>query len=820
MEAPSLLHLDIENTGIDAEGLKVVCRAIKRTKGRLKLESLNLSENKVGVRTEILTLCEVLRVSYLPCLRSLFLRECEMQDDQLENLSLVIKRGGLPNLEVLDLEGNEGWGGYGLKLIGRVLLRDLVPCLKTLNLFTKRGVRGGAEGSLFLNALMSENAPPSLERVLLNLDFPLDEDLRAISEARVSAVRTLGLTLKQRKLVIFLRDFRAKFDILDLDVCLGMGVDADEGTMNEGSKLLGEVLQADRLSCVRTLKLRATRSVVVDLELGILAEGKRALLRALRVAKLSLLSELSLRQMALSDAEMILLGESVRGSNLVGVRVLDLSLNREGDGSFGREGIEGFMRGVVDSEEGLPNLTVLDISYTRASEAGGVVVAALGSGKLPSVESLGREREFVRFTFDEEDLRVLTEVVKEGKLPARLRGLEFALASRGMCIDSLIRAIAESAVGLPLCVQSLELGGSTIGEEALTLLASCSTLGSSSESRLWGLEVLDLCECGIDDSLVKRLGEVFSVHKCPNLTFLDLQGNQFSPKGLKDFVDILHPDSLPRISELLLNTVYNENPAWLPVVVSGKVPSLERMSEGISEENSFLLLGADEVQILAEGIRHSRFPPRLPSIGFGLSSEGNGINVDPLIEAIGESGVGVPRCVWALSFSGGRLGEEALACLAASGSEWSSRGKLWDLERLELSSCQIGDQTLKRLAEVFSAHGCPKLMDLDLSKNRISLDGLSAFLDTLLPTPFPSLQQIRLDGQIPEGVEDSREGGVSERSPERPQWSDKTVETIRERAVSQKRIPSRAVLVTNIPDGSGVNWESIKNRSGLFLILH
>uniref|UniRef100_A0A0G4FIP3 Uncharacterized protein n=1 Tax=Chromera velia CCMP2878 TaxID=1169474 RepID=A0A0G4FIP3_9ALVE len=167
---------------------------------------------------------------------------------------------------------------------------------------------------------------------------------------------------------------------------------------------------------------------------------------------------------------------------------------------------------------------------------------------------------------------------------------------------------------------------------------------------------------------------------------------------------------------------------------------------------------------LGNPVRAGRFPPQLKRVEFCLHEEATGTNVDGLIRAIAESEKGLPHCADYLDLRGERIGEEALASLAASGGGVSG-GKLSHLEILLLQDCEIDDGRLKRWGEACSAYQCPKLRLLVLNHNRISLEGVWAFLDVLTPQSLPQLTDLHLDGQEGlESIEQQREFSTSVRA--------------------------------------------------------
>uniref|UniRef100_A0A0G4G199 Uncharacterized protein n=1 Tax=Chromera velia CCMP2878 TaxID=1169474 RepID=A0A0G4G199_9ALVE len=127
--AASLRVLDLEATGLKKEGLETLCEAMREKS--MRVETLNLSGNAIRGVEEMEGLCSVLCVSSLPSLREFLARECGLTDKSVKPLTESMARRDLPNLEVLDLGGNNFVGGF-LGDLGGALRVGGVPRLREL----------------------------------------------------------------------------------------------------------------------------------------------------------------------------------------------------------------------------------------------------------------------------------------------------------------------------------------------------------------------------------------------------------------------------------------------------------------------------------------------------------------------------------------------------------------------------------------------------------------------------------------------------------------------------------------------------------------
>uniref|UniRef100_A0A0G4I8U5 Uncharacterized protein n=1 Tax=Chromera velia CCMP2878 TaxID=1169474 RepID=A0A0G4I8U5_9ALVE len=831
----------------------------------LNLEKLDLERHRA--RDVHGPLGPALDKKYVPCLKSLnLMSEMTGTSDGLDAFLHALSAPGCPPLENVEMCASTGSLAH-LRSLGD----GRYKCIRKLHVdiyvdelpFFLQGINGAAE-SPYIQAL--------------SLDLMVDSMIMMEPQESIDAMRGIGEAVR-----------RGRFGCLQR-VQLYRHEEDEGEAWGEGEVVSAffEVLSQSTFPFFRGLCVR--HMAVSDTQMMLLAQ-------AVRAGHLSGLQDLELseggqRSVVEDDDDeeeslqgfggdgMLALMEAVmeRPEGLPCLESLNLSSTRAGEG--GRAGgflarttllylkgndevlggtWEEFMQVIAESQGCLRKLETLDLSWTRVEEAGGGVVLALGSGELASLQRLCCRL----FFLDARGVRRLADAVRGEKFPPGLDKIDLKLDNhdapvRFGCarsrLDPLFVAIAEGRRGLPQSVLGLDLRGGRIGEGALALLAESRSGGVN---KLSGLNSLDLSDCSIDDGALRRLGEVFSAHTCPNLETLALRNNPVSLEAVSDFLtqvfniesqvrlhslDILdfseagslggfcmsgtlrrlsHIDfkwscdftdgSLEGLSEFvrrgaLSNVVSLSLPQtpkvsgaawrnWMTMIAeseeglpklrwldltghavrfeggavtkalgSGKLPVLESLFPFCPRpeeppdiihprEPVFFQLNSEGVGALSDAVRGGKFPPSCFSketggLRFQLCPKPQRISIDPLITAIAESEGGLPQCVRALHLRGGQVEENALTFLASS-EVVQSAGRLSSLESLDLSDCSLDDTLLKRVAEVFSAHGCPNLKSLALQENRLSITGVCAFLETpqLLPESLPQLKNVKFEGQ-------------------------------------------------------------------------
>uniref|UniRef100_A0A0G4HWS2 Uncharacterized protein n=1 Tax=Chromera velia CCMP2878 TaxID=1169474 RepID=A0A0G4HWS2_9ALVE len=274
-------------------------------------------------------------------------------------------------------------------------------------------------------------------------------------------------------------------------------------------------------------------------------EGVKCLGSALLSGKLPNLSSLHLNSSYLNDEGVEGLTDAVRKGMFLNVTFLNFISNGEVTEGAWRE----FLHAIRQSERGLPKLKHLNLYGTTARDAGGPLAAALGCGKLPSLQNVGVG--FEAFAPDEEGVGDLSELVRGGNFPPHIQMLSFRLRhGNRIDVDRLIRSIGESEIGLPPFLRVLTLSGARVGEEALASLAASAVGGCG--GKFSQLEGLDLSDCSLDDNRLRLLGQVFSAHGGPRLNRLVLGRNRISIEGFKAFIHVLRPGCLPKLTDLFI----------------------------------------------------------------------------------------------------------------------------------------------------------------------------------------------------------------------------------------------------------------------------
>uniref|UniRef100_A0A0G4FT70 Uncharacterized protein n=1 Tax=Chromera velia CCMP2878 TaxID=1169474 RepID=A0A0G4FT70_9ALVE len=421
------------------------------------------------------------------------------------------------------------------------------------------------------------------------------------------------------------------------------------------------------------------------------------------------------------------------------------SLALGGGGNAGGKVLGEVLQAIAESEKGLPNLTLINFGGTNIMFAGAAIAAALAFGKIPRNLFTNLFPSHLICTADAAGLKGLAGAIRGGVLE-KMASLDlFGCGNAGGDVfKELTRAIAESEKGLPNLSRIRLEGPDILGAGAAIVAAFAS--GKLPREVLTFLFPSDLVSDS-DAAGFRGLAGALRGGWLENLTFLELRGDESVRKEVwEEVIDAIVESErgLPKLRRMNLDGpgILDAGAAVAVALGSGKLPSLEYVKP------SHLLLDDEGVKRLGEGVRGGGFPSGLLSIDFRLrcSSGQMGVSAGPLLKALAESEAGLPSCMRVLSLKGGRLGEEALISLAESGGGVSG-SKFSHLELLDLSKCEIDDPLLRKLGAVFRAHICSKLKRLDLGCNRITVEGLSVFFDTLTPATLRNLSHLHLKGQ-------------------------------------------------------------------------
>uniref|UniRef100_A0A0G4FAL6 Uncharacterized protein n=1 Tax=Chromera velia CCMP2878 TaxID=1169474 RepID=A0A0G4FAL6_9ALVE len=480
-----------------------------------------------------------------------------------------------------------------------------------------------------------------------------------------------------------------------------------------------------------------------------------------------------------------------------------------------------FLRGVVENEKG-PWVEVHDLTVDLWEGGGPDVIGdplqllgdLIGMGRLSSLRQvkmtmfdwtesnfLEGRRTFlaslshVKFNFlsefcaklNDEHAVLLAEAVRVGSV-SQLRVLDLTYNREGLWteergrlgrvgMEALMGAVTESQEGLA-SLDVLNVSFSRAGEGAgylgMTLMSG----------KLPRLSKIDLSNSNLTDEGVRGLAEAVRGGGFAGVVSLDLRAH--GVRGWEDGIEAeVEPQSwevfarsiaesqggLPKMKQLLIGQTREDHfCVWLGIAMAtGKLPCVEKL------EPARISLDTQSVPIISDAVRENQFPPAAFPLTLCVREGSRDVNLDNLIRAIAESRERVR--VGELELRGGQVGEEALIALASS-----ERGNLSYLKYLDLSDCEIDDSKLKRWGEVFRAHECPKLGSIKLSKNRITLEGISGFFKTLEPESLPELCWV--DWKDQEGQEEVGDGGVTQKE------FLFSIKALRQAAQSEGKVPS------------------------------
>uniref|UniRef100_A0A0G4GUE3 Uncharacterized protein n=1 Tax=Chromera velia CCMP2878 TaxID=1169474 RepID=A0A0G4GUE3_9ALVE len=685
-----LKELSLENVRLSPQGMASLKRGVE---GRsLPVEKLSLSRNELP-QAEVESFSDLLTDSSLPHLKSLLMSKCGLKDQQAKVIVQKIGTGGVKKLEVLDLGENECTGAF-LSDTGKALKTKCVPQMRGLNLMGMSFVENKNPISQFLSALSSRECPPSL-RVDMELKGKQMHPVRvrSLATGEYPPIRILSLDLENQTVSMFLRALVGTdgsppppqcCEVLDVDFHFGFEKN-DE--FDEGLQLLTKAIVLNRLIPVRKLRLQGS-AWMGD-------EEETALAKAAQPQP-----KHELTKTVTAFTESLCLGN-------------------------------------------LPNMRDFAFGDFRLPESARFhLAAAFEAGRFSGLHSLSLG-------------------VDVGKGDA---GEGFGKDGT----DAVMEAIVSSEEGMPL------------------------------------LEELSIKDGKPEEGAGGSLGVALNSNKMPNVSKISIHG--LTPEGMRGLGDAAREGGMARVSSLSLseesgpsrNAARGET--WMPFFEgigesqdglpmlkhlhlheSGplhydpynrptaaalfKLPALQSLSgeETTMCDGLTFRLDYDHIPEFADKVRHGQLllhftapRPENPFLG-GLPRGGIGIipprvgyqgqSVDSVIHAIAESENGLPPSIGYLNLSGGRVSIQALAALATS-PVGVSRGKVANLERLDLRGCRMGDGHMRELGRVFSAHGpCRKMTKICLDRNRITAKGVSAFIKELPPQSFPRLEVLTLGDQ-------------------------------------------------------------------------
>uniref|UniRef100_A0A0G4G8Q8 Uncharacterized protein n=1 Tax=Chromera velia CCMP2878 TaxID=1169474 RepID=A0A0G4G8Q8_9ALVE len=482
-----------EDEGFGQEGMDALTIALVESEEGLPfLNKLDLRDTKAGGAAE--SWGRVFASGKLPCLSDINLSNSLLTGQTLRRFGDAVREGGLVGVSSLDLSrnGSIGRGAWGEFMRAVAESKRGMPKLKNLDLHGT-GVEfiGGKVALTFASGRL-----PSLEGLGVGSFFLDSEGLGDLGEA----VRRGGWPPQ----------------LCNIHFIIGFSLTEPNCDLDELFRAIGES-ERGLPPCVAQLTINGGR--LSEEALAFLATNGGGA----GEGRLSHLKYLEVSCSGIDNARLRRLAEVFSSHECRELEHVNLRDNNQ----ITAAGVSAFLEGIAHSERGMSKLKSLDCLGTKCVELiGGKVALAFASGRLPSLEGLGVRS----FSLDSEGLGDLGEAVRRGGWPFHFHIIGFSLTEPNCDLDRLFRAIGESERGLPPCVASLILSRGRLSEEALASLAACG--GGASGGKLSHLKYLDLSSCGIDDAMLKRLGEVFSAHACRELERVNLQNNHTTAAGV------------------------------------------------------------------------------------------------------------------------------------------------------------------------------------------------------------------------------------------------------------------------------------------------
>uniref|UniRef100_A0A0G4IEC9 Uncharacterized protein n=1 Tax=Chromera velia CCMP2878 TaxID=1169474 RepID=A0A0G4IEC9_9ALVE len=761
----SLEYLDLNDNRLRSQSMEALRSAF--SDGTLsKLLGLDVSNNPLGP-SGVATLASGLSASEraLP-LQSLKLSKTVAKAEGVKALSVPLKEGKAPSLQVLDLGGNdmraEGVGG----LAGAVGAGTL-SCLRVLILKMNCLARRSSDGSwefCGLSDLFSHQFP-SLQELDLSENF-LEGNRNghsavlmigeALGEGRLPAVRTLNLLdthMREADLTAvctallagraphvkslhFPRSYVASCQALASAVDAGNLAELRDVTFSnhfsEGLGVVTRSIVSGKTVSLRTLKIetRSSRDLElirtqVDEVLGGLAEG-------LRKGGLRLLEKLVL------DFEA---GERVQSGQM---------------SEFGRAlGVGGMSR-----------LRSLSPSWAEEGDEGvGALAEGLGSGGLVSLEEL-----CLRLSCGHGEgngCRELGEVLSSGKLSS-LRKLLLKWNVE-KCLERLVEGLEVGSLSEEVSVDlilspDMEYADGSTAIKALAALIRSGKLRGLRKLRFdlpkFALRFLTVCDKVGDAPSV--LGEALTHGGGEGGTAVLLQGFEELEIDCHGFkvgtgLDGLFRgiasggDCLPSLYTISVSNLYPRDAAaaspLAECIRKGKFPRLRNLHFPLKfcpdHLSSFSARHRGTMQALAHGLR-SPHAKSLRSLSLPLEEREGGVlyraeaqvvQIRALAEAF-KSGqlTGLEQ----LSFQGDLCTDSLLVLSDGLGS-----GKLRSLRSLHLKNVPLhGDGSKSALCQALSAEKMPELRHLML--DTVSSDGLKKLTETWVCSTPPPLETLDL----------------------------------------------------------------------------
>uniref|UniRef100_A0A0G4F536 Uncharacterized protein n=1 Tax=Chromera velia CCMP2878 TaxID=1169474 RepID=A0A0G4F536_9ALVE len=449
-------------------------------------------------------------------------------------------------------------------------------------------------------------------------------------------------------------------------------------------------------------------------ELG--QEGASVLADTWRKGKLRSVRCLNLKSTKLRSKDLALLCSAFKEAKPLAIEILSLC------DSFDDEGLFALCEAISDSA--LPSLRELSLhGCDRLGERGVArLLGVVGEGKLAHLQSLDLEGVVVG-----EQVSGLVGVLRKSILPqlGRLNLMNTSLDEKG--VRSVLDVWGSSGDGEPPPVETLSVSvnvmstdiGPYLGSGKVKCLKHVKLMffgGIAGDffnavveaSASPPFETLEVTLLGSDENADRvKLESLSKALKAGRLSCLRKiilvlgEGDRPEKAGLWNALGAV---TLPILSDLIFANLYLTDSDLIALSESflkGNFPKLKKLDLSNNE------FGKKGFEAVMNGIRES--PIAL--------SELRHLKLDRL--QIGE-------------------GMDALALVMKS-------GKIPNLEVLDLSRCDIGNQGMRALGEAVGAKDLPRLRHLDLSMNQIELEGLRSFLRFLGPNSLPSLAEFHIE---------------------------------------------------------------------------
>uniref|UniRef100_A0A0G4GLX9 Uncharacterized protein n=1 Tax=Chromera velia CCMP2878 TaxID=1169474 RepID=A0A0G4GLX9_9ALVE len=324
----SLRCLRLDELGLKAEDMERVLEGFAASAGigkALKVETLSLQRVRFGVGG-VGKLCGLLQSEVLPCVRELSLVACALGEESMIELSKAIREGNLRRVESLDLSQNM-FREKGMIPLAEVLKASFLPCLKTLVL---RGYGGNKEGAgILVRALSSDDRPP-LENLDVGLERLGEAEARVVGLGGVPSLRGVGMVLSGASAFALLSAIEEapeapRWNFLAVTMMrhwLSQNGEGDSEASGEALRALDAALRSGRLGRLKMLMIRS--------RMGRSEGEKVSFCGAFASVHFPVLIHLNIPGQKLEDEDLVQIGEGVRRGHFPVLQRLRLGQNLYG----------------------------------------------------------------------------------------------------------------------------------------------------------------------------------------------------------------------------------------------------------------------------------------------------------------------------------------------------------------------------------------------------------------------------------------------------------------------------------------------------------